>query len=217
MTPRINGSDSDNGHYNNIINNSDSDSDSDSDSSSDDMDDSVDEIYENDDEFDKIHSHYYIGICKLIRTPTNVDNHFLLLNAISAKMFAKYSYSTILQYLTEYSIIRTYQPTIEIMQLLIGDFGARRRIAPQSEGERLNSVGLHSNPNEFERTYTIVKKTHWLRLVQRHWKKTMRQRAYIINKRCSLSSILNFEVKGRYPYGLNVLPGLCGMMSAYSR
>jgi len=186
MTPRINGSDSDNGHYNNIINNSDSDSDS----SSDDMDDSVDEIYENDDEFDKIHSHYYIGICKLIRTPTNVDNHFLLLNAISAKMFAKYSYSTILQYLTEYSIIRTYQPTIEIMQLLISGV---------------------------DQTYTIVKKTHWLRLVQRHWKKTMLQRADIHKRRCSLSSIKNFEVKGRYPDGLNVLPGLCGMMSAYSR
>jgi len=30
------------------------------------------------------------------------------------------------------------------------EFGARRRIAPQSEGERLNSVGLRSNPNEFE-------------------------------------------------------------------
>jgi len=28
--------------------------------------------------------------------------------------------------------------------------GARRRIAEQSEGERLNSVGLHSNPNKFE-------------------------------------------------------------------
>jgi len=32
----------------------------------------------------------------------------------------------------------------------LSSFGARRRIAEQSEGQRLNSVGLHSNPNEFE-------------------------------------------------------------------
>jgi len=36
------------------------------------------------------------------------------------------------------------------------DDGARRRIAMQSEGERLNSVGLHSNPNEFEQDTVFI-------------------------------------------------------------
>ena len=63
--------------------------------------------------------------------------------------------------------------------------------------------------------YTVVLKTHWLRLVQRHMKKLFSERMKIINMRRNINSRRYFEIYGKYPYGLNVLPSIYGMMKKY--
>jgi hypothetical protein len=56
-------------------------------------------------------------------------------------------------------------------------------------------------------TYSVIKKTYWLRLVQRHWKKIMKMKKDIYNKRMSVISQYSLQIRGRYPYGLNTMPG----------
>jgi hypothetical protein len=113
-------------------------------------------------------------------------NYYLLLNSISSASFFRYPHKTILNYLIEYSIIESYKPKIDILKLVIVDD-----------------------------TYTVIKKTFWLRLVQRHWRNVVKARRNIYLRRCSIVSLRNFEITGKFPIGLRSLPGLYGMMSAY--
>jgi hypothetical protein len=116
-------------------------------------------------------------------------DYYLLVNTISPRLFYKTPYNLCLTYLRDYSIIYIHAPQIEIMKLYILQ----------------------------DETYSVVKKTFWLRLVQRHWKKVMRLRNDIYNKRMLIYSQYTFQIRGKYPYGLNVLPGLVGMLRQYNK
>jgi hypothetical protein len=115
------------------------------------------------------------------------EHYFLLLNTISSKIFFKHPFQSILTYLSEFSIIYVNQPHLDIMQL---------QILPDD-------------------TYTIIKKTYWLRLIQRHWKNILLQRQNIYKQRCRISSLQYSQLHGRYPRGLNAIPGLYGMLACY--
>ncbi len=58
-----------------------------------------------------------------------------------------------------------------------------------------------------------VKKTIWLKLIQRCWKNIFRKRKDIFQKRCSLSSILYREIHGYWPIDCRIMPSLRGMLS----
>ena len=115
------------------------------------------------------------------------EHYFLLLNTVSTKIFFKHPFQSILTYLSEFSIIYVNKPKIDIMQL---------QILPDD-------------------TYTIIKKTFWLRLIQRHWKNVLLLRKNIYKQRCRISSLQYSQLHGRYPRGLNAIPGLVGMLSCY--
>lgn len=155
---------------------------------SDSDDEDLDPIFEDDDENEfldnpKENNKYYIGACKLIRP----DNYFVLLSAVSNRVFLQYPGSIIRRYLESASIIYANRPTIDIMKLEI-------------------------LPND---TYAVVKKTHWIRLVQRHWRRVLKERMAIRLKRGSIMAQRHFEMHGRYPYGLASLPQLNGMLRTY--
>ena len=114
-------------------------------------------------------------------------NYYLLVNSMSSQMFFKYPYQLSLQYLMIYSIISVYNPKIEIMKLQSGD------------------------------TYRVLIKTHWIRLIQRHWRTVMKQRTEMYKQRFRITSLRHFETHGRYPSGLNSLPCLYGMLSCYAK
>jgi len=116
------------------------------------------------------------------------QDYYLLVNTISPRLFYKTPYALALKYLKEYSIIYIHQPQIEIMKLIILNDG----------------------------TYSVIKKTYWLRIIQKHWKKVLRMRNDIYNKRMMIFSQYSFQLTGRYPFGLNVLPGLVGMLREYN-
>lgn len=116
------------------------------------------------------------------------DNYYLLLNSVSPKLFFKYSFRSIKLYLIEYSIIYLYKPNVEIMKMDIIDH-----------------------------VYTVILKTHWLRIVQRHWKKIFQKRNEIFKKRCSINCINYFAIHGKYPSDLKTLPTIHGMLSSYKK
>jgi hypothetical protein len=161
---------------------------SDSISSYDDMDEELDDLYDDDSDFierEKNNHNYYIGICKRSRA----YNFYLLVNAVSPKLFYNTQYDLLVRYLQEYSVIYISDPRIEIMKLYILNDG----------------------------TYTVSVKTHWIRLIQRHWKKILFRRNQLYKRRGAIKSLHYFELHGRYPDGLNTLPTLYGMLGCYSK
>lgn len=117
--------------------------------------------------------------------------HQLLLyaNAIRPSTFFKHSYSHSLSYLQLYSVFRVYKPNVDIMQLCVLT----------------------------DSTYTVVVKTHWLRLIQRTWKSVFQVRKATMNKRMKIQSIRLFEVSGKYPADATYIPTLKGMLYKYTR
>ena len=104
-----------------------------------------------------------------------IDKHYyigiasedlLLLSTISPKTFYKYDYQLVQQYLNDYSIQENEPRNIEIFQLDIKD-----------------------------NTYHVILKTHWIRLIQRRWKKIVQNR---LHYRKRLDSIFYFQTHGKY-------------------
>ena len=61
--------------------------------------------------------------------------------------------------------------------------------------------------------YIVVLKTFWLRIIQRRWRRILRERAEVLRKRCSIQNLIYRMTYGRHLAGLNILPGLHGMMT----
>lgn len=157
------------------------------DSEYDDFDEDYNEIYENDSQH--MYSEKINGQYYIgISKYIYQFNTILLVNSVSPTVFFRYSFNRIYDYLSKYSVIRMQNAKVHIMKLDI-----------LSDG-----------------TYSVILKTHWLRLIQRHWKKIFKTRKQIIKKRCSIINILSREIYGRYPNELNSLPDIYGMMHCYS-
>lgn len=117
------------------------------------------------------------------------QNLIVLFNSVSARVFLKHPFPHICDYLDRVSILSTRSTKVHIMQLDI----------------------LPDN------TYSVIIKSHWLRLVQRHWKITFRERNRLLKQRLSLGNLCHREVTGRFKHGYNVLPSIYGMMRTYAR
>jgi hypothetical protein len=85
---------------------------------------------------------------------TIIDNIHLLAHTVTPKTYSKYSYNDVLLYLHTFSIMHIQHPKIDIFQLFI-----------------------------VKNVYTVVIKTHWIRLIQRHWKKYYKTKTEILKKR----------------------------------
>jgi len=118
---------------------------------------------------------------------SNDKQYILYANAVTPTTFFQFNINHIQSYLHDYSIFVT-RPNIDIMKLFILD----------------------------DYTYTVVINTHWLRIIQRHWKKIYSQRKYCINRRIQIKTIMYVERNGRYPYDCDFMPGLYGMLSVYT-
>lgn len=118
---------------------------------------------------------------------SNDKQYILYANAVTPTTFFRFSINHILCYLHEYSIFVT-KPNIDIMKLFILD----------------------------DFTYTVVIKTFWLRIIQRHWKKIYSQRKYCLKRRKQIKTLMHFERNGRYPSDCDFMPSLYGMLSSYT-
>ena len=115
------------------------------------------------------------------------DGYAVLGLAVSARTFYNYETTLIEQYLHEYSYNSNTNLFMDIIKLYI---------LP-------------------DLTYACIVKTHWLKLVQRHWKRTFALRKEILEKRRSLEATNYFELHGKYTDSLCVLPSIQGLMKTY--
>ena len=60
-------------------------------------------------------------------------------------------------------------------------------------------------------------KTIWLKLIQRAWKKTYKNRINVIRKRCSIESIRTRVITGNWPENCRYLPDIRGILSGLSQ
>jgi hypothetical protein len=114
----------------------------------------------------------------------------LLMNTVSSNVYLKYSHDKVLKYLIEYSLCYLHNPKIHILQLHI---------------------------DEVDGTYTVIIKTHWIRLIQRTWRNVLKERKHVMQIRMKVSSIMDYQIYGRHPYGANHFPRFRGMLSLYDK
>jgi hypothetical protein len=112
---------------------------------------------------------------------------YLLASCITPSTFFTQTYDLVTLYLKVSSVYYIETPSVDILQLCIEDD-----------------------------YYFAIKKTYWLRLVQRHWKNVFQKRKNIIRKRCLPQNLQYRSIYGFFPKGLNVLPGIKGLLSCYT-
>jgi hypothetical protein len=163
--------------------------------------DSDEEIYTDDEHDEYIIDDIYRDECEYLDTEKQSGHYYigvvgsisqdaiLYANSIRPQTFFKYAYAHSLSYLQLYSIFRIRKPKIEIIKLLILD----------------------------DSTHIAILKTHWLRIVQRTWKKIHSQRKIILNKRMSPNARRLFEISGRYPPDACYMPSIRGTLYAYNK
>ena len=133
----------------------------------------------------------YIGIC--ITTNNLINKNILLGMFISNKSFFKYKIENIKNYLIAVFLQSFYSweiidnYEIQIMKL-----------------DKINNKNV-----------TIVK-TYWIKLIQRHWKKIMKKRKDLFEKRNSFKNRLKREIQiSYYPLELQWIPTLRSMLNVY--
>lgn len=147
-----------------------------------------DAIYREEQEFlesDKETNKTYLGSVWLVS-----GNRYLMDKAIRPRTFFKYNIRSIDYYLFNRLNDQRYF-----------------NFAPSTKVE-IMKLNIHPITGE----YIVLLKTFWLRIVQRTWRRIMRERREIIKKRGSLQNIQYREIHGRYLQGLNVLPNAVGMI-----
>lgn len=136
---------------------------------------------------EKENGKYYIGLCHLYTHSMPQYRRWLLSTSVSANSFFRHSYDNINNYLYYYGLVRIPQHEVQIMQV--------DRLADE--------------------TCTVTIKTHWLRLVQRHWKKTYCKRRNMVRNRMSPQMQRYSQIHGKYPDCISRLPSMRGMLSMY--
>lgn len=63
--------------------------------------------------------------------------------------------------------------------------------------------------------HRAIVKTHWLRIIQRHWRKVVAERRRILLVRGSLKEQWRRETCGEYSAGVRSWPGIRGMLACY--
>ena len=143
--------------------------------------------YDEQDYYDNIRNHksYHLGLCKNYQYSTK--HPYVLLNVVNVNSFFKYHIESILTFLVGYSVVYVSDPEIDIIQV------------------------YHYKSEDRQIVYDCIIKTHYLRLVQKCWKRQLRLRKQIVKQRMGINSLMHRELYGGWPPGLNVMPGLYGM------
>jgi hypothetical protein len=172
------------------------------------FDDSYDHIYEQDEEHvlsDKMHNTYYIGKCYKFQEnieDTYSNEHIFLSISVSPTTFFRHSYLDITNYLNVFGSFNCFNYYNNIFN--------RNR----NQGTDIMKAIVIEDHNNYK-LYTVVLKTHWIRLIQRHWRKIYKQQSYIIRQRCKIQNMRYREIHGYYPKHINRLPLLNGMLNCY--
>jgi hypothetical protein len=158
----------------------------------------LDEMYDFEETFDlkeKENGKYYLGMYMNIEDVQVMSSGFLIGNnnhplffgnAISTELFFKYKYSHVIKYMRSIIMCRNMNPVVDIMKLIISEDGL----------------------------YLALIKTHWICLIQRHWRKIMNKKREYMEYQKSFQYIQERElgkIKRKPIFSLH------GMLSRYSK
>jgi hypothetical protein len=157
---------------------------------------------------EKQHGKYYIGKGKYVETNSSIDSLILLLSCcISVNSFFLFSFKTIEQYLNEFSIYLWSYSSNKI----------NKHIDFTNNNLKKSNVQIFQLIIQEDFTYSIIIKTHWIRLVQRYWRKIFNLRKKIILKRMTIHSQMYFQHNGKYPNGLNILHSYANNFNVFDK
>jgi hypothetical protein len=108
----------------------------------------------------------------------------ILLSSVRPGVFFQYGATDVLDYLVEYGVSRISKPEIHIMKLDIDE----------------------------RQTYNVSIKTHWLRLIQRNWKRVFQERKNIVRVRSQPHVLFHRQLTGEWIEGKK-MPGIKGMLT----
>ena len=154
----------------------------------------LDEMYDFEEDFEdkeKQDGEYFIGIYIYMNDISENDKKLFLGMAVSTKLFFKYEHKYVYKYLCSAVNYCQYATNYNL---------------------KINILKLHIDDNQL---YLVTVKTHWLRLIQRHWKNIIKKRKELHAKMGSWISLNRRELGGISPLQKNY-PKLQGMLSAYS-
>ena len=117
-----------------------------------------------------------------------IDYKWLLYLSVSFQNFLDYKYSEI------YNYLKGCYPRDNIR---IGILEIVYKYEPEDDNEYYS---------------TVIDKTIWIKLIQRTWKKIMKERIEIFRKRIVYSSLMHREAMGTWPPELYYLPTLKGCL-----
>ena len=159
----------------------------------------LDEMYDFEANFDleeKENGKYYLGMYMNIKDVQIMSGGFIIGenkplffgNAISTELFFKYKYAHVIKYMRSIVMCMNINPVVDIMKLIITEDGL----------------------------YLALIKTHWICLIQRHWRKIMNKKREYIEFQKSFQYIRNREIgiRNRFNSGSR---NLYGMLSYYKR
>jgi hypothetical protein len=161
----------------------DSETDTESTTSTIDLDDMYQDIdVDNQDIGEMTNGAYRIGLATYIPQ----EQIWLAIAAILPQPFYKYPHKYVCDYLYEYG-----------------------HVYIQMKYRQLHIMKIVERPDT---TRTVLLKTYWLRLVQRHWRKRYKERYHMILQRYYPTELMRSQIHGpsRKP-----LPGIRGMLSVY--
>ena len=73
--------------------------------------------------------------------------------------------------------------------------------------QKINIYPENENYNDYYYTTSIIK-TFWIKLIQRRWKNIYKERIKVISARRNIKNLYYREINGKWPMGLNYLPGI---------
>lgn len=165
-------------------------------------DEEMDDLYDEDEEHiasNKEDNTYYIGLC--FKDMRNMEDSILLHLSISNKLFLKYDFKLIYKFLNCIENI-SFLSDLDDILYLHDDYKINIHIM---------KTNFQHSEIENEPIYNVLIKTFWLKIVQRTWKRVYNKRKNIIKKRCNISNIHHRQIHGKWPNGLNHLPGIRDM------
>ena len=122
----------------------------------------------------------------IVELNIGLEKWYLMGTRIPIEVLYKYPIHHIHNYLSLYALTRLEVPKLHILQT------------------------ININPSKPYEIWGIVIKTHWLRLIQRTWKRVYKERIYYYK---NLKNLYYREIKYKYA---PLLPSLRGMLSMYS-
>ena len=173
------------------------------------------DVGEDDDEYERNmadHQKHFIGSYVLSRDIVIENNAMMeyepkLFHGISimAKTFFHFPINHILTYLKYYTVESFYPE---------GTVGTAGQIPNQMKIHVLQLFIQPVSRDPFQWISTVVLKTFWISLIQRHWRSILKERARNIEKMKGYSFLKTRELRGKYrPFHY---PRLRGMMSKYN-